>query len=71
MPTIVDECEAKARDRQITLECDVDGVGEWNEHRIVQALSNLASNAVQHGTPGSPIRIRVTEMYGAGHGPGA
>ncbi len=57
---IVDELEAKARDRQITFECDVDGVGEWDEHRIVQALSNLASNAVQHGTPGSPIRIRVT-----------
>jgi PAS domain S-box-containing protein len=57
---IVDELEAKARDRQITLECDVDGAGEWDEHRIVQALSNLASNAVQHGTPGSPISIRVT-----------
>ena len=57
---IVDELEAKARDRQIAFECDVDGVGEWDEHRIVQALSNLASNAAQHGTPGSPIRIRVT-----------
>lgn len=57
---IVDELEAKARDRQVAFECDVDGVGEWDEHRIVQALSNLASNAAQHGTPGSPIRIRVT-----------
>lgn len=57
---IVDELEAKARDRQITLECDVDGAGEWDEHRIVQALSNLVSNAVQHGTPGSPITIRIT-----------
>jgi two-component system, OmpR family, sensor histidine kinase VicK len=57
---IVDELEAKARDRQITFECDADSRGEWDEHRIVQALSNLASNAVQHGTPGSPIHIRVT-----------
>jgi PAS domain S-box-containing protein len=57
---IVDELEAKAQDRQITFECDVDGAGEWDEHRILQALSNLASNAAQHGTPGSPIRIRLT-----------
>lgn len=57
---IVDEFEEKAPDHPITLECDVDGAGEWDEHRIVQALSNLASNAVQHGTPGSPIRIQVS-----------
>jgi PAS domain S-box-containing protein len=57
---IVDEAEAKARDRRIVLECEVDGGGEWDEHRIVQALSNLASNAVQHGTPGTPVHIRVT-----------
>jgi PAS domain S-box-containing protein len=57
---IVEELEAKARDRRIMFECDIDGAGEWDEHRIVQALSNLASNAVQHGTPGSPIRIRLT-----------
>jgi len=41
---IVDGLEAKARDRQITFECDVDGVGEWDEHRIVRA-SNLASHS--------------------------
>jgi PAS domain S-box-containing protein len=57
---IVDDFAAKARDRQITFECSVDGAGGWDEHRLVQALSNLVSNAVQHGTPGSPIRIRVT-----------
>jgi signal transduction histidine kinase len=32
----------------------------WDEHRVMQAISNLASNAVQHGTPGSPVRLRVT-----------
>jgi signal transduction histidine kinase len=46
---IVDEIEAKARDRQITLACEIDRAGGWGEHRIVQALSNLISNAVQHG----------------------
>lgn len=57
---IIDELEAIARDRQITFDCVVDGAGAWDEHRILQAVSNLASNAVQHGTPGSPVRLRLT-----------
>ena len=57
---IIDELEAIARDRQITFDCDADGAGAWDEHRILQAISNLASNAVQHGTPGSPVRVRLT-----------
>lgn len=35
-------------------------MGARDEHRIVQAISNLVSNAVQHGTPGSPVKIRLT-----------
>jgi signal transduction histidine kinase len=57
---IIDELETIARDRELTLECDVDGNGAWDEHRILQAIGNLASNAVQHGTPGSPVRMRLT-----------
>lgn len=57
---ILDEVEAKTRDRQVTFECEVDGVGAWDEHRLLQAISNLASNAVRHGTAGSPVRVRLT-----------
>jgi PAS domain S-box-containing protein len=57
---IIDELEAIARDRQITFDCEADGAGAWDEHRILQAISNLTSNAVQHGTPGSPVRVRLT-----------
>jgi PAS domain S-box-containing protein len=57
---IIDELQALARDRQITFDCAADGAGAWDEHRILQAVSNLASNAVQHGTPGSPVRVRLT-----------
>ena len=57
---ILDEVGPKARDRQITFECDINGIGAWDEHRILQAVANLASNAVQHGTPASPVRLRVT-----------
>jgi PAS domain S-box-containing protein len=57
---IIDELESIAKDRAITFDCDADGTGAWDEHRILQAISNLASNAVQHGTPGSPVRVRLT-----------
>ena len=57
---IVDELGAAARGRKITFDCDVDGAGAWDEHRILQAISNLASNALQHGAPGSPIHMRLT-----------
>src|SRR5262245_16971708 len=57
---IIDELKIIARDRQITFHCDIDGVGAWDEHRILQAISHLTSNAVRHGTPGSPVRIRLT-----------
>jgi PAS domain S-box-containing protein len=57
---VIDELEAIARDRQFTFDCDADGTGAWDEHRVLQAISNLASNAVKHGTPGTPVRVRLT-----------
>lgn len=57
---IVEELEAIARDRQVTFECEANGAGAWDEHRILQAISNLTANAVQHGAPGSPVRVRLT-----------
>lgn len=57
---VIAELEDIARDRRITFDCSADARGMWDENRILQAISNLASNAVQHGTPGSPVRIRIT-----------
>ena len=57
---IIDELEAIAKDREVVFDCEANGDGEWDEQRILQAISNLASNAVQHGTPGSPVRVRLT-----------
>jgi PAS domain S-box-containing protein len=57
---IVDELGAVAHGRKITLDCNVDGAGVWDEHRILQAISNLASNAVQHSAPASPVYMRLT-----------
>jgi PAS domain S-box-containing protein len=56
---IIEELRAVARDREIRFDCEADGRGDWDEDRILQAISNLASNAVQHGTPGSPVRVRL------------
>jgi signal transduction histidine kinase len=57
---IIDELEAIARDRKITFDCNADGEGAWDEHRVLQAISNLASNALKHGAPGSPVHVRLT-----------
>jgi PAS domain S-box-containing protein len=57
---IIDELEVFTPDRRITFDCEGDGLGEWDEHRVLQAISNLTSNAVRHGTPGTPVRLRLT-----------
>jgi PAS domain S-box-containing protein len=57
---IIEELKALAHDREITFDCEADGNGVWDEGRILQAISNLASNAVQHAMPGSPVRVRLT-----------
>lgn len=57
---IIDEMEGLAPDRKIVFDCDVDGLGVWDEHRILQAISNLITNALQHGSPESAVRVRLT-----------
>ena len=57
---IIDELKSIAVGQQIVFDCDADGSGAWDEHRVLQAISNLASNAVQHGKPGSPVHLRLT-----------
>jgi len=56
----LDEIKSIEPSRKITLDCNADSHGSWDEHRILQAISNLTSNAVQHSTPGSPVRMLVT-----------
>ncbi len=57
---IIDELETIVRDREIFLDCDVDGRGTWDESRVLQAISNLASNAVKHAEPGSAIDVLIS-----------
>ena len=56
----IDEIAATTQGCRITFECDTDSRGMWDEHRVLQVISNLTSNAVQHGKPGSPVLVRLT-----------
>jgi signal transduction histidine kinase len=42
-----------------------DPVGTWDPDRLLQVLANLIGNAVQHGAPGHPIRVRVEGLVDA------
>jgi PAS domain S-box-containing protein len=57
---IVDEVETTNKGRQLHLDCSADSIGQWDQDRIVQAIANLVSNAVQHGTEGHPIRVGIS-----------
>jgi signal transduction histidine kinase len=52
---LIDDIRVIATDRQISFDCQADGRGAWDEDRVVQAISNLTTNAVQHGAPGTPF----------------
>ena len=58
-------CEAAASEFQrahVTVECDAatDPTGTWDPDRMLQALSNLVGNAVQHGEPNGPVKVAIT-----------
>lgn len=56
-------CEAaiaELRDRQaIELRVEGDATGTWDPDRLVQVISNLLGNAIQHGQPEAPVHVAV------------
>jgi PAS domain S-box-containing protein len=60
---IVDEERAANPSRTLRLACpDLPGV--WDSDRLEQVFSNLVSNALQHGSPESPVTIEAREEAG-------
>ncbi len=55
----VDEIEAANPNSVIKLNTSGDLKGHWDCPRLSQVLSNLLSNAVQHGEPTSPISVTL------------
>lgn len=56
---VVLEIGASYPGSRVQLETSGDLRGEWDGDRLSQALTNLVANAVQHGTPNTPIRVSV------------
>jgi signal transduction histidine kinase len=55
---IIDEFAAP-QPQDITLEVEGDTVANLDRGRIARVLSNLIRNALEHGTSGMPVRVRI------------
>jgi len=55
---VVDELGTAGADGPIELTCEREVRGAWDPHRLAQVVSNLISNAVQHGK-GGQVRVDV------------
>ena len=58
---VVDELRAANPDREIVIDAaaGADLRGAWDPDRLEQVASNLVSNAVDHGEPGTPVRVEL------------
>lgn len=54
---VVEEVLAACPERRITLDLAFDCAVACDAPRVAQAVSNLLSNAISHGTPGAPIAV--------------
>ncbi|MDP2341725.1 MAG: response regulator [Deltaproteobacteria bacterium] len=45
--------------QRFNVEVHGDAMGSWDADRLLQVVSNLCGNAVQHSPPSSPIHIRI------------
>ena len=55
---VVEEIRAVAPENDITLDLALERPVSCDAPRVAQAISNLLSNAVSHGHPGSPIHVK-------------
>ena len=59
---VVVEIAAAYPDSIVQVETGGDLSGLWDADRLTQALTNLVANAVQHGAPGTPIRVTANGL---------
>ncbi|MYM73404.1 GHKL domain-containing protein [Duganella sp. FT134W] len=56
----IEEAKAFHPDRKFELKAEGELTGAWDGQRMGQAFSNLISNAIQHSTPESVIRVSIS-----------
>ncbi len=56
---VLDELRAVNPDRGLDLAVQGDPAGHWDPDRLEQVVSNLVSNAIDHGDPGSPVQVNL------------
>jgi signal transduction histidine kinase len=55
-----DELAAANPDRALEVDAQGDLAGDWDPDRLEQVVSNLVSNAIDHGDPGAPVRVELS-----------
>lgn len=55
----IDEAKTFHPDRKFEMKAEGDLTGAWDGQRMGQAFSNLLSNAIQHSTPETTIRVSI------------
>ncbi len=56
---VVGEVRAASPDRSVELTVEGEPRGTWDPARIAQVISNLVSNALQHGSAHAPVRVSI------------
>ena len=59
MERVLREHQASSPDRLIEAEYAGNLTGQWDSERIAQVASNLIGNALKHGDPKMPVRVRL------------
>jgi signal transduction histidine kinase len=54
---VVSEVAASSPGSSVEIEISGDLRGRWDPNRLAQVLTNLLTNAVEHGTPNAPIEV--------------
>jgi len=54
---VIAEAQTGAADRPFEVQTTPNPKGCWDRTRLQRLVSNLVGNAIEHGTPGTPIRV--------------
>jgi signal transduction histidine kinase len=46
-------------DREVRVESNGDGQGEWDTDRVAQVITNLVTNALKYSPEGTPVTVRT------------